>query len=61
MRDNSWNNRNFTLLGDPALCLAYPRYDVETTSIEDTIKALEEVTIEGKIVTINIVDKTNEI
>ena len=46
----SANNRNFTLLGDPALCLAYPKYDVETTSITDTLKALEEVTIEGKIV-----------
>lgn len=46
----SANNRNFTLLGDPALRLAYPKYDVETTSIIDTLKALGEVTIEGKIV-----------
>jgi hypothetical protein len=46
----SVNNRNFTLLGDPALCLAYPKYNVETTSISDTLKALGEVIIEGKIV-----------
>lgn len=49
----SANNRNFTLLGDPALCLAYPKYNVETTSITDTLKALEEVTIEGEIVDAN--------
>ena len=44
------NNRNFTLLGDPALRLAYPEYDVETTFINDTLRALSEVTIEGRIV-----------
>ena len=44
------NNRNFTLLGDPALRLAYPQYDVETTVINDTLKALSEITIEGRIV-----------
>jgi len=49
----SVNNRNFTLLGDPALCLAYPEYDVETTNIADTLKALGEVTIEGRIVADN--------
>ena len=45
----SVNNRNFTLLGDPALCLAYPEYDIETTSVVDTLKALEEVIIEGAV------------
>ena len=45
----SVNNRNFTLLGDPALRLAYPKYDVRTTIVSDTLKALSEVTIEGKI------------
>ncbi len=45
----SANNRNFTLLGDPALRLAYPRFDVITTQISDTLKALGEVTIKGKI------------
>ena len=43
------NNRNFVLLGDPALRLAYPEYFVETVSIPDTIKALSEVTITGTI------------
>jgi len=49
----STNNRNFTLLGDPALCLAYPQYDVETTSIADTLKALGEVEISGLIISEN--------
>ena len=44
------NSRNFTLLGDPALRLSYPKYNVVTTDISDTLKALEEVTIYGKIV-----------
>ena len=43
------NNRNFTLLGDPALCLAYPDLNISTTGISDTISALEEVTISGQI------------
>ncbi|MBL4593906.1 MAG: type IX secretion system sortase PorU, partial [Flavobacteriales bacterium] len=50
------NNRNFTLLGDPALKLAYPKHDVLTTkfnganvSSTDTIKALSKVTIEGEV------------
>ena len=33
---NTVNSRNFTLLGDPALTLAYPKYDVST----DTVKFL---------------------
>lgn len=51
------NNRNFTLLGDPALTLAYPKNKVVTTSINgktitsitDTLKALSLVTISGKV------------
>lgn len=52
----STNNRNFTLLGDPALKLAYPQNEVITTKINganisnnDTIKALQKVTIEGYV------------
>ncbi|MEC9209320.1 MAG: type IX secretion system sortase PorU [Bacteroidota bacterium] len=45
----SANNRNFTLLGDPALSLAYPKFEVNTTSMNDTLKALGEVIIEGQI------------
>lgn len=50
------NNRNFTLLGDPALKLAYPIHDVVTTMIDsnavsssDTLRALQKVTITGEV------------
>ncbi|MGE0560962.1 MAG: type IX secretion system sortase PorU [Flavobacteriales bacterium] len=51
------NNRNFTLLGDPALTLVYPKHDVKTTkfngatisTVLDTVKALQKVTIEGYV------------
>ncbi len=55
---NSVNSRNFTLLGDPALTLAYPKYDVSTDSINamlvtssslDTLKALTLVTVSGNV------------
>jgi len=41
--------RNFVLLGDPALGLAYPKYDVVTTSCPDTMKALSKVTVTGYV------------
>ena len=55
------NNRKFTLLGDPALTIAYPTYQVATTAINgvavtntpDTLKALTEYTISG-----TVLDKT---
>jgi hypothetical protein len=51
------NNRNFTLLGDPALRLAYPIHDVATTKFNgafittniDTVSALDKVTIQGQV------------
>lgn len=50
------NNRKFVLLGDPALTLEYPKYEVVTTKInakpiieQDTMKALSNVSIEGGI------------
>lgn len=52
------NNRKFALLGDPALILNYPKYDVLTTEINnqtvgtatmDTLKALSKVTIKGEV------------
>ena len=55
---NSVNSRNFTLLGDPALTLAYPQYSVATdtvnsvavtTASSDTLKALSLVTISGHV------------
>ncbi len=49
------NKRNFTLLGDPAVELAYPQHRIKVESINgksvsesvDTLKALSEVTVEG--------------
>jgi hypothetical protein len=51
----SENTRKFTLLGDPALTLNYPRYNVITTQVDDkaitldTLKALKQVTIKGEL------------
>jgi len=55
------NYLNFVLLGDPALRLAYPQYDIETTTINaqpvpgniDTIRALQTVVVDGKILNDN--------
>ncbi len=54
---NDKNERNFTLLGDAVMILAYPKYNVVTTSINnkvvvdvtDTLKALSKVTITGQV------------
>ena len=54
---SSPNNRSFALMGDPALSLAFPEYDVTTTEINsktqaqfpDTLSALEYVTVKGFI------------
>ncbi len=51
------NKRNFTLLGDPSMELAYPKNNVLTTHINgseivpgaDTVKALSKVTISGTV------------
>jgi len=50
------NNRKFTLLGDPALTLAYPELKIRPVKINDipvvqmdTLSATETVTIEGEI------------
>jgi hypothetical protein len=50
------NNRKFTLLGDPALTLAYPALKIRATTVNgiaaaqaDTIKATDKVTMEGEI------------
>lgn len=51
------NTRNFSLLGDPALRLRMPEYDVVTTHInnndisqQDTVSALSEVSVKGYLV-----------
>ncbi|MHA4808835.1 type IX secretion system sortase PorU [Flavitalea flava] len=55
------NNRKFTLIGDPALTLAYPKLKVQTVSIngkmvnipgtttQDTLKALNRYTVAGNV------------
>ncbi|HEX2630168.1 MAG TPA: type IX secretion system sortase PorU, partial [Chitinophagaceae bacterium] len=50
------NNRKFTLLGDPALTLAFPAMRVRTTKVNginvpqaDTLSATEKVIIEGEV------------
>ncbi len=53
-----YNTRKFTLLGDPALQLNYPHYNIKTTTVNnkpidlphDSLKALAEVTIKGEVV-----------
>ncbi|MBK8847558.1 MAG: type IX secretion system sortase PorU [Bacteroidetes bacterium] len=50
-------NRNFTLLGDPAVVPAYPQYNMSITEINgkpvqafnDTLKAMSLVTMKGKV------------
>jgi hypothetical protein len=54
---NTLNKRNFTLLANPALRLSYPRYRVETKTLNnrgiseqtDTLSALSRVNITGEI------------
>lgn len=41
--------KNFVLLGDPSMHMAYPHYRVVTTEVPDTIRALEKVTIRGEV------------
>lgn len=55
------NNKKFVLLGDPALTIAYPKNKIITTSINnrsefttpDTLKALQTVTIKGRVADYN--------
>lgn len=51
------SNRQVVILGDPALTLAYPKYNVVTTHINDslvsgnidTLKALSKITVKGMV------------
>lgn len=46
----SANTRKFVLLGDPALKMSYPEYNVVTTSMtSDTLKALSQINIAGEV------------
>lgn len=57
------NNRKFSLIGDPALSLAFPEFDVSTTALNvnaqpgsnDTIKALSKVELKGQVETAGVV------
>ena len=61
------NDRCFTLLGDPALTLAYPHFNVVTSTVNgmdinttsDTLKALDKVTITGYVADANHNKLTN--
>ncbi|NNF02332.1 MAG: type IX secretion system sortase PorU, partial [Bacteroidia bacterium] len=56
-RDNAGvtNTRNFTLLGDPAVTLSYPKHNIKVTAVNgntdlsqaDTLSALSKITISG--------------
>ena len=52
---SSTNHRNFTLLGNPALRLAYPKLEIVLDDIQDTAQALGLTTINGKIVAEGVV------
>lgn len=44
---NSSNKRNFSLLGDVALKLNYPKHTVHLTEVPDTLRALESTYVQG--------------
>ncbi len=46
---NAINYRNFSLLGDPAMRMAYPEFNIQTTLAPDTIQGLQKVTIKGMV------------
>ncbi len=46
---SSINKRNFSLLGDPAIKLAYPRYHAVATNVPDTLIPMTKATISGEI------------
>jgi len=49
------NNLSYSLVGDPAVRLSYPKYNIRTTSVStsisnhDTLKALSKVTVSGYV------------
>ena len=46
---NSSNKRNFSLLGDPALALNYPEFEVQFSEIPDTLRALDQASVAGHV------------
>ena len=60
------NNRKFTLLGDPALTLAFPKNNIRLTRLNgkpisgnDTLKALGRYTCEGEVTDVRGIPLTN--
>ena len=47
--DGNENERRYVFFGDPALRLPLPKWNVETTKIDDTLKALQPAKIEGVV------------
>ena len=45
----SWRIKNFVLLGDPSMRMAYPRYKIITETMPDTIRAYQKVTVNGYV------------
>jgi hypothetical protein len=43
------NMRNFSLLGDPAILLAYPKHSIYITEVPDTIRSLDHVIMKGYV------------
>ncbi|MEX0813194.1 MAG: type IX secretion system sortase PorU [Chitinophagales bacterium] len=64
---NEVNNRKFVLLGDPAMSLNFPKYNVVTNTVNetdinlniDTMKALSKITITGEVQDLNGNKMTN--
>lgn len=62
---NTNNTQKFVLLGDPSMQLAFPKYKVITSTINDkepgvdTLKALSKVTVSGFVADENGAPKTN--
>lgn len=46
------NSRNFSLMGDPGMRLAYPEHRVFVTEVPDTLRSLDLVTIRGFVGTV---------
>lgn len=47
--EGEWFERQYVFFGDPALRLPMPKWTVETTYIDDTLKALQPAHIEGVV------------
>jgi hypothetical protein len=44
-----WRIKNFVLLGDPSMQMAYPEYQVVTDMMPDTLRAFQEVQVSGYV------------